>query len=73
MPYIAARTPVGKTIMSLFLTGMALAGLIDALGGNSRAWLAFLAFGGCAVYAWRNTLAHQRYLEELARKSLRNL
>ena len=71
MPYIEAKTPVGKTIMSLFFTGMALVGLIGGMDGNGGAWFVFLAFGGCAIYAWRNTLAHQRYLEEQARQARR--
>jgi len=69
MPYIEAKTPVGKTIMSMFLTGMALVGLVGGLDGNGGAWVVFLVFGGCAVYAWRNTLAHQRYLQEQARRA----
>lgn len=70
MPYIEARTPVGKTIMSLFFTFMSLAALIGGLdGGGAGAWVVFVAFGGCAVYAWRNTLAHQRYLQEQARRA----
>lgn len=70
MPYIEAKTPVGKTIMSLFFTGMAVAGLIGGIDGKGGgAWFVFLAFGGMAIYAWRNTLAHQRYLEQQARSN----
>lgn len=68
MPYIEAKSLVGKTIMSLFFTGMALVGLIGGIDSNSGgAWFVFLAFGAMAIYAWRNTLAHQRYLEQQAR------
>jgi hypothetical protein len=59
---ITAKTPVGKTIMSLFFSMMAVIGLVGGLDGNSGAWFVFVAFGGCAIYAWRNTLAHQRHL-----------
>jgi len=66
MAMIEARTPVSKTILSLFLTGMGVFSLIGALGGQPKAWIAVLVFGVAAIYAWRNTLAHQRYLVERA-------
>lgn len=66
--YVEAKTPVGKTIMSIFFTVMAVVGLIAGLDAGGQAWIIFLVFGSCAVLAWRNTLAHQRYLQEQARK-----
>jgi Na+/glutamate symporter len=71
MPYIEAKTPVGKTIMSIFFTGMALVGLIAGLDAGGGAWAIFLVFSVLAILAWRNTLAHQRYLEEQARQARR--
>lgn len=69
MAMIEAKTPIGKTVMSVFFTVMALAGLVGGLDGNGGAWVVFLAFGGMAVFAWKNTIAHQRYLYEQARKA----
>lgn len=70
--YIEAKTPVGKTIMSLFFSVMALIGLIGAVDDNTGqrggAFVVFLAFGVMAVLGWRNTLAHQRYLQDKAQQ-----
>jgi hypothetical protein len=60
MPYIEAKTPVGKTLLSAFFSFMAVVGLIGGLGGNGGAWVVFAIFGVCAFLAWQNTLAHQR-------------